>query len=113
MLKGRNLWILTGTNFSTPESIQIGAMAGVWILVSNRMAKCVVEFTPVNMRTSILKVKLEKFRVNFIQMYAQSKQEEYETFIIELEHTLDQLPGCENIVMLGGFRAHVGDETAK
>ena len=89
------------------------AMAGVGILVSNRMAECVVDFTPVNMRTCILKVKVEKLRVNFIQVYAQNKEEECEAFIEELEHALDQLVAGESIVMLGDFNEHVGDDPEK
>ena len=86
------------------------AMAGVGILTSTRLAERVIDWIPVSMRIGILKVKLDKSTLNFVQVYAPNKESEYESFIDELESALDSIPDTESYVILGDFNAHVGSD---
>ena len=64
----------------------------------------------VNIRTCILKVRLERFEFNLLQEYSLNKQEEYEAFIEGKENTLDHLSAGESIVILGFFNEPFGDD---
>ena len=56
---------------STPH-----AMAGVGILTSPRLAERVLDWIPVSMRIGVLKVKLDKRTLNFVQVYAPNRESE-------------------------------------
>ncbi len=87
------------------------AMAGVGILTSTRLAEKIIDWIPVSMRIGILKLRIDNKILNFVQVYAPNRESEYESFLEELECSLESIPNSESLILLGDFNAHVGSDS--
>ena len=89
----------------------MSAQAGVGLLVSPNMAKCVVDWVPLGGRICLLKL-LER-SVCILQVYVPNIESQYEAFLEEVKVVaLGKATSSESLVLLGDFNAHVGIHNA-
>ena len=88
----------------------MSAQAGVGLLISPRLAHCVVDWTPLGGRVCLLKLKLQKRSVCILQVYAPNMEKQYQPFLDEVSDALQKLTASESVILLGDFNAHVGTD---
>ena len=86
----------------------MSAQAGVGLLVSPRLAHCVVDWIPLGGRVCVLKLKLRERSLCIVQVYAPNAEAQYPPFLDEVSAALQKVTPAESILLLGDFNAHVG-----
>ena len=86
---------------------------GVGLLLSNVVARSVIEFHGISDRIIIVKLFSKPFNLSIIQVYAPmsaSSEEEIDTFYNELDDAYKQCGSLEMVVVMGDLNAKVGTE---
>lgn len=84
---------------------------GVGVIVSEDVAKTVLNFTPISDRIAILQIQGDPIDMNIIQVYAPTtgcSEEVIEIFYQELNRLTEQLKNNNVTVVMGDFNAKVG-----
>ena len=105
-LDGRCKLFYSGADPSMP------AQAGVGILTSPRLADCVSDWIPLELRVCMLKLKELDRLLCLLQVYAPNSTSKYQAFVDDVDDALLRVLPTESAVLMGGrVNAHVGTDT--
>lgn len=86
---------------------------GVAFYIRKKLVKNIIEFTPVDGRIALLKLKMENMHVLIINIYAPTEvaeQDEKDRFYENLGRLCEGLPKKDEIIILGDANAQIGKE---
>ena len=89
-----------------------GAVRGVGVMMSTRVAKCVMGYWAVSDRVLVVKIKGKPFDINIVQVYAPTSErdeDEVDEFYDKVDEVLDQCKNHEITIVMGDVNAKVGE----
>lgn len=86
---------------------------GVGFYVNEKLRNNIIQFLPVNGRIAVLRLKMNKCYISFINVYAPtegSEQDQKDNFYDTLNKICEEIPKKDEIILLGDVNAQVGKE---